>query len=194
MTKNEVRIAVKNSILNGKTKQETFEGLRDTSKISAKDLANIIRNTPTIKAREHYKTLHIVLKVILLFTILIKLRMGILIIIEGEIQDIFQIILVLFVISIINILLLIGVSRYRPNSFKLVAIFTIIGLYQYMQSGIVFEEEGALIFMDLGIHVGFFLLGLHLHSKFFPKYLTIKEPYQNSQGENEFRQVINFED
>jgi len=192
MTKKEVRKIVNQRIFNGKTKQETFEELKDTSKLSIKDLAKIIQKTPSLEARKKHKTTHIVLKTIFILTIIFKLKFGIQIIIEEEIKNVFQIILILSIMPIINILLLIGVSKYGPNSFKLAAFFSILGLYQYMRSGIVFEEVGAIIFLDLFIHLGIVVLALHLDTKFFPKYLTNKELYQNTQGEEKVRQVIKF--
>ena len=194
MTKKSVKKIANQSILIGKSKQETFEELRETCSLSEKELAKIIQKIPSVEAKKKYKILHLTLKIILILTILLKMRMGILLIIDEEIQSIHQIILILLILPLINILLLIGVAKYRPSSFKLVAIFMIIGLYQYMRSGIVFEEEGALIFIDLAIHVVLFVLGLHLYSKFFPKYLTVKEIHQDSQGEVEYRNVIKFED
>ena len=192
MTKKEVRKVVNQRIFIGKTKQEIFDELKDISKLSTKDLAKIIQKTPSLKAKKKYKTSYIVLKIMLVLTIIFKLKMGIQIIIEDEIKNVFQIILILSIIPIINTLLLIGVSKYRPNSFKLAAIFTFLGLYQYMRSGIVFEEVGAIIFLDLFIHLGIIVLALHLDYKFFPKYLTNKELYHNTQGEEKVRQVIKF--
>jgi hypothetical protein len=73
MTKEEVRKAARQSILDGKTKQETFEELKGTSYRSWKstvDLAKIIQKIPTLQVRKKYKTLNVILVVILSLTVL----------------------------------------------------------------------------------------------------------------------------
>ncbi len=194
MTKKEVKEIANQTILSGKSKQETFEELKGTCNLSEKDLAKIIQKIPSIEAKKKYRILYVILEIILLLTILFKMRIGIHLIIEEGIQNVFQITLILFLLPIINILLLIGVARYKRNSFKWIAIFMMIGLSQYIRSDIILEEEGVLIFIDLAIHIVLFVLALYLYSKFFPKYLTVNEIHQDTQGQVEYKNVIKFED
>ncbi len=65
MTKKELRKLAKQSILDGNTQQETFEKLREISKLPGEDLANIIRFVPSLQTRKKYNTLNVVLIVIL---------------------------------------------------------------------------------------------------------------------------------
>jgi hypothetical protein len=111
--------------------------------------------------------------------------MGIPIILEEGIQYI----PILFFLPIIQILLLVGVVRYGPNSFKMVAIVTIIGFYQLLN--LEMEEDSPLILITLAVNIGQLVLALYLESKFFPKYQIIKE---NIQGEDKEKQIIKYED
>jgi predicted RNase H-like HicB family nuclease len=189
MTKKEVRKVVKQSILDGKTKQETFETLKETAKLPTEDLAKIIQSIPSLQARQKYKTLNMILIGLLSLTVLFKMMAGIPIIIENGIKW-FP---VLFILPIINILLLIGVATYSQSSHKWVAIFTILGLLRSL-SDILGQPFEPLIIIDLTIAAGLIGLGFYLNSKLCPDYLTVKERYQNNQGQDRLRNVIKFND
>lgn len=189
MTKKEARKAAKQSILNGKTKQETFEELKGTSKLPTEDLAKIIQTIPSLKVREKYRTLNIILIVLLSLTVLFKMLAGIPIIIENGIKW-FP---VLFILPIINILLLVGVATYSPSSHKFVAIFTIIGLLRSL-GDLIGKPFEPFMLIDLSIAAGLIGLGFYLNSKLCPDYLTVKERYQNNQGQDRMRNVIKFDE
>lgn len=189
MTKRQLRKAAKKSILEGKSKQETFENLKISSKISNEELAKIIQITPSLEAREKFKTLNGILIGTLLITVLFKMLAGIPIVIENGIKWI----PVLFLLPIINILLLIGVATYSPNAHKLVGIFTIIGLFRGMGNIIGNDLDGFIIF-DLIIAAAMIGLGFYLNSKLTPEFSKSKELYQNDQGEDRMRYVIKFKD
>ena len=189
MTKKEVRKAANQSILNGKTKQETFEELKTTSHRSEKDLAKIIQTIPSLRARKKYKVLNIILIVLLSLTILFKMMAGLPIIIENGIKW-FPIV---FLLPIINIWLLFGVITYRPHYHRMVAVFAILGLFQLF-GNMVGEPFEPLIIIDFSIAAGLIGLGFYLNSKLFTNYLTVKERYQNNQGQTKLRDVIKFED
>ena len=192
MTNKEIRKAAKQSILSGKSKQETFEALKGTSYHSVQSIekmAKIIRNIPSLQARKKYKSLNVVLIVLLSLTVLFKMMSGIPIIIENGIKW-FPI---LFILPIINILLLVGVATYSSGSHKGVALFTFLGLFQLI-GNIVGEKFEPLILIDFAIAAGLIGLGLYLNSKLFPDYLTVKERYQDNAGKNRIRDVIKFED
>jgi len=189
MTKKEVRKAALQSILDGKTKQETFETLKETSKLPTEDLAKIIQSIPSLQARQKYKTLNMILIGLLSLTVLFKMMAGIPIIIENGIKW-FP---VLFILPIINILLLIGVATYSQSSHKWVAIFTIFGLLRSL-SDILGQPFEPLIIIDLTIAAGLIGLGFYLNSKLCPDYSTVKERYQNNQGQDRLRNVIKFND
>jgi hypothetical protein len=168
MTKKEVRKAAKQSILDGKTKQETFETLKETSKLPTEDLAKIVQSIPSLQARQKYKMPNMILIGLLTLTVLFKMMAGIPIIIENGIKW-FP---VLFILPIINILLLIGAATYTQNSHKWVAVFTILGLLRSL-SDILGQPFEPLIIIDLTIAAGLIGLGFYLNSKLCPDYLTV---------------------
>jgi len=189
MTKKEVKNVAKQSIFDGKTKQETFDDLERTSELSPEKLAKIIQKIPTIQARKKYKVLNIILIVLLSLTVLFKMMAGIPIIVANGIKWI----PILFLLPIINVLLLIGVATYSPNSHKLVALFTFLGVLQYV--GNIFGEPfNPLILIDLAIFAGLIILGLYLNYNLCPDYSSNEECYQDSRGEYHLRTVIKFDD
>jgi len=189
MTKKEVRKVANQSILNGKTKQEIFEELKETSYRSEIDLAKIIRKITSLQAKKRYKALNITFIVLFSLTILSLMLAGISIIINNEIMRLPIIIIWLT----IYIVLLIGVTRYNPKSYWWIAMCTILGLIRFLGVMLI-EPFKPLSLIDLAIHIGVIWLGLYLHSKLFPAYLTVTERYQNSQGQVKLRNVIKFED
>jgi hypothetical protein len=188
-TKKEVRKFAKQSILEGKTKQDTFETLKVSSKMQTEELAKIIQAIPSIQARQKHKALNMILIGLLSLTVLLKMMAGIPIIIDNGIKW-FP---VLFILPIINILLLIGVVTYSQNSHKWVAIFTILGLLRSL-SDILGQPFEPLILIDLTIAAGLIGLGFYLNAKLCPNYSTTKERYQNNQGQERLRNVIKFND
>ena len=188
MTKRQARKAAKQSILDGNSKQETFESLKVTSKKSTEDLAKIIQSIPSLIARKKYFALNMVLIILLAITILIKVLAGIPLVIQLG----FKWFPLLFILPIINILLLVGVATYAAGAHKLVAILTILGVIRSIQ--IVQEQFEPLMLIDFAFAAGLIGLGFYLNSLLCPKYLTVKEIYQNDQGQNRMREVIKFED
>ena len=189
MTKKEIRKVANQSILNGKTKQEIFEALKETSYRTPEDLAKIIRTVPSLQARKKYKALNITLIVIFSLTILFLALAGISSIISNEIMRLS----IVFIWLIVYIALLIGVTRYKSGSYWWIALCTILGLIRFL--GIMLTGSFTpLSLIDLAIHIGVIWIGLYLHSKLFPAYLTVKERYQDSQGQSRIRNVIKFED
>lgn len=51
-----------------------------------------------------------------------------------------------------------------------------------------------LILIDIVIAAIIIGLGFSLNSKLFPNYYTVKERYQDIQGQDRYRDVIRFED
>ena len=186
MTNKEIRKTAKQSILNGKTKQETFEELKGISYKTAKKTANIIQTIPSLQTRRMYKLQYIVLIVLLSGTILFKMKAIIPFIIENEAW-----LLIILLAPIINIL--VGIITYKPNSYMMLALLS--WLWQYILCfELVRDTFKPLILIDIVIASVFIELGSLLHSKLFPEYLTEKELYKNKQGQNRQRIVIKFKD
>jgi len=186
MTDREIRKAAKLSILNGKTKQETFVELKGKNYKSAKKAANIIHKIPSLRARSRYKIQYITLIALLSIVILVKMRPVISFIIEDEMR-----ILIIFLLPIINIL--VGVARYRQSSYITVALLSYFWQF-YLGIELFGDTFEPLLLIDVALAAGLIELSSTLHSKLYPEYMTVKEPYKNKHGQNRLRIVIKFED
>ena len=189
MTKKAVKKEVKRLILEGKTKQEAYDELKGISKMKAEDLAKIVQSVPSLNARDKYRSLNIVLIGLLSLTVALKMLSGLPIVIEKGIAW-FPVLLFL---PLINIILLIGVSTYNQSSYKFVAILAILGLFRLLRD-LLSSSFDTFIIIDVVFAAGLIGLGFYLGSKLFPNYTTVKERYQNSQGQDRMRNVIKFED
>jgi len=189
MTRNEVIKSVKQSILIGKTKQETFEELKMVSNLSQEKLAKIIKGIPTLKAKASYQSANIVLIVLISLTIFFKIIWGIVTVFEDGIKW-----FPLVIISpIINVILLIGVSKYKTESYVFVAVLAILGLFQYIIT-IISQTFNPLSLIDLAISVTLIILGFYVYFKLQSDFQVHKQRYQNSQGQYRYRDVIKFYD
>lgn len=189
MTIKEAKKAALQIILEGKTKQETFETLKVTSKLPYEELADIIEPIPSLSARNKYKRLNTILVMLLSFTVLIKIIAGVPLLIENGIEW-FP---VLFLLPIINVIILRGVLKFEVGIHKYAAIWTIIGILNSLKD-IIDKPFEPLMIIDFGIYGGIIGLGFYLNNKLCPDYLTVKEHYQNNQGQDKMRKVIKFED
>jgi len=189
MTKTEIRRAAKVRILNGKTKQETFDELKEHYD-SAENLAKIIQGIPSLKAREQTKTWNIVLIILLSLTVLFKLITGISLIAELGTSWL----PLLLIMPLINVILLIGVITYSAGIHKAVAIFTIIGLLNSLKHLSNASGDPLSNLINIVIAAGLIALGFYLNSVLSSEYRVGKESYHNEQGKLEFRDVITFED
>lgn len=188
MTKRNARKAAKQSILDGNSKQETFDTLKETSKISTEDLAKIVQSIPSMNARKKYKTSNMVLIILLSITILIKVLAGIPLVLQLG----FKWFPLLFILPIINILLLVGIATYAAGIHKLVAILTILGVIRTIQT--IEGQFEPVMLIDFALAAALIGLGFYLNSVLCPKYWSVKEVYQNEEGQNRMKHVIKFED
>lgn len=188
MTKKEIRKIAKESILAGKTKQETYNELEGIVGIPSEKLAKIIQLIPSLEIREKYKVLNILFIVLISITILYKIFFGVELIIEFGIK-LFP---VLFILPLINILLLRGVLKYNYLSYILTAVLTILGILRTKKDAI--EEAGSLIVIDLAIAAALIILGFYLGAKFYKGYTVYKVMEQDENGERKQKSVIKFEE
>lgn len=189
MTKKELRKLAEQKIKEGKSRQVTFEELKEESKNKSEEIAKIVRFIPTLENRQKFKTAQTILLVALGITILFKMLAGLPIVIEKGINWL----PIIFLMPIINIALTYGVATYKGQYYRLVGIFTILGLLRSLRDiiGTTFEP---LILIDLGIAGVLIGLGFYLNSKMVSEYQTVKEKYTNQQGQTRLRNKIKFVD
>lgn len=85
MRSNELRKLAEQKIQEGKSHQETFEELKEETKVNPVKIAKIVRYIPTLKNREKYKSAQTLLIVFLGITILFKSYEGFLFMVEKAI-------------------------------------------------------------------------------------------------------------
>jgi hypothetical protein len=87
MTNKEIRKLAEEKISQGKTRQQTFDEIKEETKQSSEKVAKIIRFIPTLDSRERYKIANTILGIILLLTVFLKILAGIPIILQfGKIE------------------------------------------------------------------------------------------------------------
>ncbi len=189
MTKKELRKLAEQKIKEGKSRQKAFEELKEESKNKSEEIAKIIRFIPTLENRQKYKVAQTILIVALGITILFKMLAGLPIVIEKGINWL----PIILLMPIINIALTYGIATYKGQYYRLVGIFTILGLLRSLQD-IIGETFDPLILIDLGIAGALIVLGFYLNSKMVSEYQTVKEKYTNQQGQTRLRNKIKFVD
>jgi len=180
MTVEEIKKYANQGFLDGKTKQEIFDELKEKNLRTEAGLAKIIRRIPALRARKKYKPLNITLKVILGMVIFA----GIVDIIMHGVAF-FPL---LFVIG--YICCFVGIIRYNAESYLGVALLTLGGLPQAF--GRMFEPFEPLGLGDFVLFILLMVFGVYLNLKFFPAYKTVKERYKNPQGQTKFKEIIKF--
>lgn len=186
MTKKEIKDIARKNILDGKTKQETFNILNETSELPIEDLAKIVESIPSLQARKKYRLLNIILILILSITVLLKLLLGLPLLIENGIKFL----PVFLILPIINMFLLWGVITFKAGSHKFVAILTILGVLRSLNKLIHNVDISMLI--DITIALSLIGLGFYLNSVFYKGYTIDSEYYEDSDGQNKKKNIITF--
>lgn len=189
MTKKEVRKLAQQKIKEGKTQQQTFEEIKEESDRPAEEIAIIVKGIPTLAKRQKYKSLNSVLIGLLVLTIALKMNSGIPIVVEKGIKW-FPII---FILPLINVFMLWGVSTFRASFHRFAAVLTMISVIRNLKHFLGESFEPMLI-LDLMIYGGIIFLGFYLQGKLTPGYATVKERYTNSEGQARLRNQIIFND
>ena len=189
MTKKETRKIAKRNILDGKSKQDTFDELRLVCKLPQEELGKIVRQISSLETRQKYRVLNIVLIVLLTLTIVFKM----LSLISIETASGFSFTPLIMISILINVLMLLGVSSFHHSVYKVTAILGILALPN-MLIVITKPHFDTLYLIDLAMIASFIFLGFYLNSKLFPNYWTEKEIYQNEFGENRMRYILKFQD
>jgi hypothetical protein len=189
MTKKELKKAAEQNILEGNTKQETFEALKGMSKLSSEELATIVRSIATPRARDQYRGLNVLLILLLTISFLFKVQTGIASMMQGGVSEL----PILLISTTISLLLILGVAKFHVGIYRLIAILAILSIFTLVKN-ILTNPSNPLLIIDVLMIGGIIGLGFYLNAKLFPSYSIVKELYQNSQGQNRLKHVILFND
>ena len=192
MTNKEIIQAVNKSIQNGKSKQETFDALKDRCKIPLEKLAKIIKPFYTLRAKTKYKKLNRIL--LIFFTIMVLLQFFSLISIIIE-NGFFALLINWYstFLTLFNVYVLFEIAKCNSGSHRLVVLATAF-LLLLLIGNIIIEPFEPIILIDIVLVVINFGLGFYLYINFCPEYAATKERYQNSQGQIKLRDSYKFAD
>lgn len=187
MKKKEIKKLVQQKIAEGKSRQQTFDEIKEQEKVSSEELAKIVKNFIPLALRDEFKKPHTLLLIILGITILFKILAGLPLIINNGLAYL----PLLLLMPIINIALTYGVYKYQANMYMFVAIFTIIGTARSALN-LDFENLDSLLIIDLIVAASLIGLGFYLRSKIDTGYETVKVKYTNKEGQPRLRNKIKF--
>lgn len=145
-------------------------------------IAEIVENTPTLKAKQKWGGLNAILLTILIVIAIIDL------------------VDLSFVGLAIDILFIYGVYNYKTKYYSWISVRAFVSVV----SGTILllslnkEETGVFTLVLMGIVLLMILisllLGIYLNNKICPDAEIIKEPYINENGENRLRAIHRFKD
>lgn len=188
MTRKELRKAAEQMVQAGMGRQQVFNELRVQSGLPEEKVAQVVRYVPSLESRERYMTAQAMLIGLLVLTIVIKLGIALLQVIQvGLAWTPF-----IFLLPLINIALLYGVVTYRGRAYHFVGLFAFFTLTR-----IVFDLNSStswFVWVDVAIAAALLGLGYFLNSKMVPGYQEVKEKYVNAEGQERLRNVIQFPD
>lgn len=168
MNKRQVEDFAEKDILDGKSHQEIFNEIVTTSDFNIHDVANVVRRIPTLEKRKKYNSTHIVLVVLLGFTILNKIY-----ILFDSIDLSIYITLLNVVLISMSVLILFGIHTFKSNAH--LAAGALMAISSFMVSFRLFYNVDLLSCCDLiAASFGAFL-GFYLNSKLTESYGLNKE-------------------
>lgn len=189
MKTKEIKSRAKESLKQGKTKQETYEELKMMTSTKPEEIAKILNGIPTNELKNKFKVYQILLLGLLGVTVLLKMLATLPLVMAGGSGSVFWI----FVTPLVNIALFVGVLLYHKPSYNVVVWLTAIGLLRYslglMQTG--FEWSNMIDYVLFG---GIIALAVYLNKNMFTNYRVVRELYQNNQGQDRMRNIIRFDD
>ncbi len=156
MTKKEARQLAKQKIKEGKTQQQAFDEIKATSDRPAEEIADIVKAIPTLDARQKNKTLNYILIGLLALTILFKMLLGIPIVLQNGIIWL----PIIFLLPIINILMLVGVSTFSTRAHWATGLFSLLALLRSL-GDILGKPFEPLMLIDFAL-IGVLLLNYQL--------------------------------
>ena len=123
MNKNQIEKYTETEIQNGKTQQEIFNKIVSTSDFNIHDVANVVRQIPTLEKRKKYNSINSVLVGLLALAIISRLITGLIEITQGHNDT--SVIAMFFPLA--TILPLFGVYKYKRNAHLATGLFMIFG-------------------------------------------------------------------
>lgn len=177
-------------INSGKSKQQTYDELKEMPGVSPNVVANIVRNIPSLQSRQQYRALVQVFVFYLGLMILQIIYRTVMMSMENGFDWVYLVALIPIGIYMI---LIWGVATFNGYSYKYVVIWlTIQFFFQFINSMVesfTLFDILVLVFVSAGIG-----LGLYFYYRLCPNYQVFHEEFQIFQGQKEMRRIIKFKD
>ena len=194
MTLKEVKKEAKHYILEGQSKQETFEQLKKKAdgSVPVDKIVRVVESIPSLQARKKYGIWNTILIALLGITVL------------GKVLTAFSMIEnigmagtpFILLLPLINVLLLWGVATYTPGTYIAAAVLagiSITGLWK--NAGKLHADPNHwLLLINFIIMLGIIVLGIFLHFKLFQSHRIESEQYFDEEGKVRYRSQIRIDD
>jgi hypothetical protein len=163
-----------------------FDELSASAGLDPEQLADIVRFIPSMEARKRFVAAQTALIGLLVFTIFLKVLAAINA--WSEMGD--AALPWVFLMPVVNIVLVIGVASHRGLSYRMVLLFTVIGLLN--SAAAIFSGPLWAILTDLCLAAALIGLALFLQARLVPDHTLVKERYTNAQGQERLRNTYRF--
>ena len=188
MTTSEQRKFIRSKIEAGSSPQQVYDELHGPGNNTDEQLADLVRNVPTMERRATYRTAHLVLVGLLVLVIAWKIGIDL----PAAIQDKMAHVVYTSVWCVGYAVGFLGVLQYWRRAHAMVGLLAFLDLMGQRPRGALemdgMELAGAVLLGAVAV------LGVYLQRKLTPSYITLKEPYVNAEGQNRLKQVVRFGD
>jgi len=158
----EVISQIQEQIDNGVPKKEIFDKLNEDY-FDKSTILNLVASAIDSKTKSKYKGLNNTLLGLLVFTILLKVLFGIILVTQLSIYALPAIL----ILPLVNVYFAFEVSRYTGYIYRILGLLTIAGMMQTVSRH---EGDIILLLIDLGIGATIAGLSFYLGSKMFPNF------------------------
>ncbi|MBS1569262.1 MAG: hypothetical protein JST45_07430 [Bacteroidetes bacterium] len=187
MTTREQRKLIRSKIEAGAAPQQVYDELHGQANAADEELADRVRDVPTLERRAQYRTQQWMLLGLLVLDVAWKLGVAL----PADAQKGWPGVVFQSAFTLVILLILWGVARFGRRAHSTAAI---IAFLQLTYSGGPATDIGAKDVLMTVVFAAAAILGLYLQRKLTPDYIIIKEHYKNADGQARMRRVVRFGD
>lgn len=187
MATSEQRKLIRRKIEADASSQQVYDELHGQGNAADETLADLVRNVPTMERRAEYRTQQWALLSLLVLDLAWKLG----VVLPAEAQKGWPGVAFQSVFSAAILFAALGVAKYWRRAHAIAASFAFVQL-AYL-TGPATGSETMEIRMTV-LFAAMAIVGWNLQRKLTPDYITLKEPYVNSDGQKRLKRVVRFGD
>lgn len=188
MKKKEIRSRALQLMQEGKSKQEAFDELLSLAQTKPEDLAKMLCNIPSPRARQKYMTLHVLLCIGLGITILLRLLGVSIRFAAGENNPA----VLLVMLPILSSIFLFAVLTYKGHIYQLIAGLSVLS---FIRIGFtIFVKLEPVLLFDLGLTAAIAGLALLMSKYMTPGFRETRRTERDEQGKARLRRTFYIPD